>query len=338
MLKKVLKHLRSVLKPQVILPVLLAAALLLFAFKLGNLGKVAARLHDLTLPVLVMAFGCAACYLGCKAVQLRIMLKHAGVHIPARPFWLAFAVGELTVTLPLGLFSENWVLSASRRVHIGRSSAATVMMLLSEVAVVFLFLAIVGIPGWTQVHYGAIAVLAGFVALVAALLMFEDKARALPDCLTLPWAKQAAKGAVELIDGLRRLTTPTLLGPGLALAAIYLGAMTTAFWLVGHGMQVYHLDYLDATQIYLFALAVILIGGGLVSQIGTIDILGMVVARSFGINYTDGLAMMLGFRIVWTGVVWIWCLPIAGLMWREMPDAKQGSSSDGGVEKAKAPG
>ena len=124
---KIFAHARAVLKPQVILPVLLAAALLVFAFNLGDLGKVVARLHDLPLRVLGISVGGAAIYLGCKAIQLRLMLRRIDVCIPPRPFWLAFAEGELTVTLPLGLFSQNWVLSASRRVHDGRSSAATVM-------------------------------------------------------------------------------------------------------------------------------------------------------------------------------------------------------------------
>ncbi|HEX7368871.1 MAG TPA: lysylphosphatidylglycerol synthase domain-containing protein [Rhodanobacteraceae bacterium] len=326
-------HLRKFLNPKVILPTLLAAALLLFAFKLGDIGKVIGRLRMLHLSVLGIALGCAACYLGCKAIQLRSMLKHVGVNIPPRPFWLAFAVGELTVTLPLGLFSQNWVLSAARRVNVGRSSAATVMMLLVEIAVVFLFLAVAGIPGMPDVRYGAIAAMVFFTSLVTAVLHFEDKLRALPDRLKHDWAKRAADSGVDLIDGLRRLCKPHILPPYLVLGAIYLGALTTAFWLIGHNLGVKKLDYLDATQIYMFALAVILIGGGLISQIGTIDILGMVVARSFGIDYTNGLVMMLGFRIVWTASIWVWCMPIVGTMWREMP-----SHSDEDKDKDKNSG
>ncbi|MGH8146180.1 MAG: hypothetical protein ACREPY_07585, partial [Rhodanobacteraceae bacterium] len=102
-----LSHLRHLLKPKVILPVLLAAALLVFAFSLGDLGKVVTRLKGLPLHVLGISVGAAAIYLGCKALQLRMMFNHIGVCVPARPFWLAFAMGELTVTLPLGLFSQN---------------------------------------------------------------------------------------------------------------------------------------------------------------------------------------------------------------------------------------
>jgi hypothetical protein len=327
---KALAHARSLLKPQVILPVLLAAALLVFAFKLGDLGKVVGRLRTLPLHVPGLSLGCAAIYLGCKAVQLHLMLKRIGVAIPSRSFWLAFAVGEMTLTLPLGLFSQNWVLSASRRVHVGRSSAATVMVLLVEVAVVFLFLAFIGVPGWAAVRWASVALLVLFIAFVATAVMFEDKAREHAGRVQREWLKKIAKGGVELLDGLRKLCTPATIAVSLVLAAVYLGALTVAFWQVGRGMHVQHLVYLDAATIYMFSLAVILIGAGLISQIGTVDILGMVVARAWGIGYTDGLAMMLGFRIVWTGSMWLLCLPLVALTWREIPSHARSASTDRG--------
>jgi hypothetical protein len=331
---KLLSRIRHVLKPGVVLPVLLAAALLVFAFNLGDLGKVMARLRGLPLHVIGISVGAAAVYLGCKAVQLRLMLNRIGVCISPRPFWLAFAVGELTVTLPLGLFSQNWVMSASRRVHVGRSAAATVMMLLVEIAVVFLFLAVMGLPGWGEVRWVAVALLVLFVAFVAGAVVFEDKARKLAGGVRREWLKKIAKGGVELLDGLRKLCTPHTIGVSLVLAAIYLGALTIAFWQVGRGMHVQHLDYWSAATIYAFSLAVILIGAGLVSQIGTIDLLGMVIAQAYGIGYTDGLAMMLGFRIVWTGAIWMFSLPIVGATWREMPSGGKHDSGDGGKKSS----
>lgn len=327
---KIFTHARAVLKPQVILPVLLAGALLVFAFNLGDLGKVVARLHDLPLRVLGISVGAAAVYLGCKAVQLRLMLRRIDVRIPTRSFWLAFAVGETTVTLPLGLFSQNWVMSASRRVHVGTSSAATVMMLLVEIAVVFLFLAVVGIPGWNAVRWVAVTLMVLLVSFVVGAVLFEDKARELARGVRREWLKKIAKGGVELLDGLRKLCTPHTIGTSLVLAAVYLGALTTAFWQVGRGMHVQHLGYIDASTIYMFSLAVILVGAGLFSQIGTVELLGMLAARAWGIDYTDGLAMMLGFRIVWTSAIWLLCLPIVGVMWREMPRRARAPSTDRG--------
>lgn len=331
---KTLSRARALLKPQVILPVLLATALLAFAFNLGDLGKVVTRLRDLPLRTLGISVAAAVIYLGCKAGQLRLMLGRIDVCIPPRPFWLAFAVGELTLTLPLGLFSQNWVMSASRRVHVGRSSAATVMMLLVEVATVFLFLAVVAIPGWGAIRWVAVALLVLFTLTVAGALLFEDKTRGLQKRFRREWVEKIANGGIELLGGLRKLCTPSTIAASLVLAAIYLGALATAFWQVGRGMHVQHLGFLDATTIYMFSLAVILIGVGLISQIGTLDLLGMAIARAWGIGYTDGLAMMLGFRIVWTGSIWLLCLPLVGATWREMPTEHRRGSRDGGKESA----
>ncbi|MGH8156128.1 MAG: hypothetical protein ACREP0_13020, partial [Rhodanobacteraceae bacterium] len=85
---KALSRARSLLKPQVILPLLLAAALLVFAFSLGDVHKVIARVVQLPARVLLLSLAAAACYLACKAAQLRLMLSQVDVRIPARPFWL----------------------------------------------------------------------------------------------------------------------------------------------------------------------------------------------------------------------------------------------------------
>ncbi len=329
---KLTEHLRHMFKPQVILPVLLAVALLAFAFSLGNVHKVIARVGGLPWQVLAIALAAAATYLVCKAAQLKLMLTRIDVNIPPRPFWLAFAVGELTVTLPLGMFSQNWVMSASRRIHIGRSSAATVMMVLAEVAVVFLFLAVVGIPGWPEVRALSVLVLVAVAILLSGVLLFEHKARGLVARLRRPWARRGAEAALEMVRGLRKLSTPPMLAFSIVLAAVYLGALTIAFWCVGRGMDAHQLGYLVAATIYMFSLAVILVGAGLFSQIGTVELLGMLAARAWGIDYTDGLALMLGFRIVWTGAIWLLCLPIVAAMWREIPSRDRRRSANRGQE------
>jgi hypothetical protein len=102
------------------------------------------------------------------------------------------------------------------------------------------------------------------------------------------------------------------------LTAAYLGALALVFFVVGRGIGLHSLSYLTAATIYAFSLAVIMCGGGLFGQIGTLEVLGMVAARAWGIGYTDGLAMMLGFRLVWTGAMWLLNLPVVFLLWRKV--------------------
>ncbi len=306
-------------EPALILPVLLAGALLAVAFNLGDLGHVMDRVRAISIPVMLFALGMGLTYLTLKLWQFHLLLANLGLHPGWRRLLLAFAVGELAVTLPFGIFAQNWVLStAGGQARFGRSSAATVVMLLVETLVVLLLLAIVGIPRWPQLQPIAAVFAVGFVALTLSILRFERLARKLAIRLKQPLLHRAAVEILGLLRGLKRLSHPRTLAINVVLAAAYLGALAFAFMAVGRSVGVQNLPYLTAATIYAFSLAVVLICGGLVSQIGTVEILGMGAALAWGLNFTEGLALMLGFRLVWTGVMWLINLPIVFLLWRSL--------------------
>ncbi|MGH8127942.1 MAG: lysylphosphatidylglycerol synthase domain-containing protein [Gammaproteobacteria bacterium] len=314
-----LRHgLRICLRPTFILPVLLAAALLVLAFNLGNLGNVLGRIQALSIATLSFALAMGLCYLLLKLWQLHLLLADLDLHPGWRRLCLAFAVGELSLTLPFGVFAQNWILSRHRPVHFGRSSAATVVMLLVEALAVLVFLAVVGVPGWPELAPLAAAFAIGLLVLVAVALRLEPFARRLVQRVRQPVMHRILVEALELLLGLKRLSNPRVLIVNVAIAVLYLAALTLAFTAVGHGVGLPHLSYLAAASIYAFSLAVLLICGGLVSQIGTLEILGMGAALAWGFSFTDGLALMFGFRIVWTGVMWLLNLPVVVFLWRTL--------------------
>jgi hypothetical protein len=323
-------------RPTLILPLLLAAALLTFAFKLGGVNGMLARIRALPASVLWLTPVCTAVYLVLKAAQLRLLLDNLGVRIAWQNFGLAFCVGELTATLPFGLFSQNWVMSTSSQVHVGRSAAATVMMLFAEAIVVLAVLAALGIPGWPALRLGALVVLIGAIAFVLGVLRYEHVTMRVVDRTQRPALREALRSGIELLGSLKRLSRPALLAGNVLLAAGYLAALAYAFLLTGHGMGLATLSYAQAVRIYSFALAIVLLGGGVFGQIGTVDVLGMVAARASGIGYGDGLALMLGFRVVWTAAIWGLDLPIVALLWHFMPSrtARKRRSSVEDGEKA----
>lgn len=313
--------LRHVAQPAFILPALLAAALLIFAFKLGNLGEVVARLKLIPLSVLLYAFGFTVAYLVLKAIQLHLLLANLVVRPGLRPFALAFSVGELTLTLPFGLFAQNWILSASARIRIGRSAAATVVMLLTEILVVLLLLAVIGVRGWPQLRLAVILALIVFALVLGAVVLFTRHLHHHVHRIGHPLLRRMLLESVELLAGLKRLSSPRLLALNLLIAAGYLFALLAAFFFVGRGMGLHTLGFVTAASIYGFALAAVLLGAGLFTQIGTVEVLGMLAAHEWGIGYTDGLAMMLGFRLVWTGSMWLVNLPVVVLLWRNIRPA-----------------
>lgn len=331
---KLPRKLGRLAEPALLLPILLAGALLAVAFNLGDLGTVLSRLQAIPIDVMLFALLMGLVYLVLKLWQLHLLLANLGLHPGWRRLLLAFAVGELSVTLPFGIFSQNWILSmAGGRNRFGRSSAATVVMLIVETLVVLILLAVVGIPRWPQLRLAAAICAAGFLMLVLGILRFERVARNIALRIRRPVLHRAALEALGLLRGLKRLSNARVLVVNVLIAAAYLGALAFAFMAVGRSVGLHHLTYLTAATIYAFSLAVVLICGGLISQIGTMEILGMGAAQAWGLNFTDGLALMLAFRVVWTGVMWLVNLPLVLLLWRSLRVPHSERSRDYAVDK-----
>lgn len=124
------------------------------------------------------ALGLAVAYLALKAWQLHLLLRNLGAEADWRRLALAFAVGELALTLPLGLFAQNWVLARTGRAPFGETAAATVVMLLVEIVVVLVFLAVVGIRGWPVVRPAAAIVAASALCVLMAFVLHFEPRRA----------------------------------------------------------------------------------------------------------------------------------------------------------------
>lgn len=303
--------------PRVVLPLLLAAALFLVAVSLGDLGQVVNRVKAVPTTSMLLALACAAVYLLFKGLQLHLLLNDLDSHPGWRRFALAFAVGELALTFPLGVFAQNWVLAGKKDMHFGRSSAATIVMLLMEVVVALLWLAIFGIPGWPPVQPIAIAILALTAVLAFALLRYNLLGR-LAERISHRHVHRLLAEGIGLLDGLKRLGKWRVFGINLLITPVYLAALTAAFWVMGHGMGLSQLGYGEATTIYAFALASVLVSGGIFGQIGLVEVIGMSTARAWGMGYTEGLALMLGFRLAWTGAMWLLNGVVVVALWRSV--------------------
>jgi hypothetical protein len=301
----------------VLAPIALAGGLFFLALRLGDPGRALTHIRGLPLDVLAHPLGMAVVYLALKAWQLHLLLANLGIHPDWRRLGLAFAVGELALTLPFGIFAQNWVLARTGRAHFGETAAATVVMLQVEIFVVLALLAIAGIRGWPLVRPLAIVGAIGLGVAIALVLRFERAARKLCRRVTRPALHTALDGLIDLLAGVRRLSRVHFLGANAAIAAAYLAALVVAFMVVGRHVGIERFGFLMAATTYGFALAVVFLTGGLVSQIGTVEVLGMGAAQAaFGIPYADGLALMLGFRVVWTGAMWLCNLPVVAALWR----------------------
>ncbi len=311
-------RLRVLLRPAVLLPVLFAAALLAFVFSVSDLPRVVSRIRRIPPVVVGATLVLALVYLRLKLLEFRLLLRGLGIDTPARRLLLAFAVGEITLSIPAGVYAQNYMLRRLQGAGFARSAAATTLILAIETGLVFLALAIDPIPAWPWLRPLCIGLLAASLAMVALLLRLQGFGAALAQRSSPAPLRSLFRGIEELLTGLRRLSTPGVLAPSLILTAVYLSALAAAFLLVAHGVGADGFTFRQAFSVYAFSLMVVLVLGGVVPQLGGIELAGLGAAQAWGYGPSEGLAMMIGFRLVWTGAIWFWCVPAVALLWREL--------------------
>jgi hypothetical protein len=306
------KHplLRFVLRPGVLIPVALAIALLIFALSLTNVSKVFARVRSLDVPTLAVSSALALVYLCVKVGELKLLLAGLGFRPHWRKLLLAFTVAEMTITIPSGVYIQNYVLKRVEGTGFARSAAATSAMLALEAATVLAVLAALPIPGWTWVRLVSAAVMVGGTALLF-LAARSTRLRGLGGRLESGRLAVLVRGLRDLLLGLRSLARPRLLLPSALLTISYLSALLGVFLFVAHGIGIPRLTFVQATTIYLFSLGVTLSMAGALTQLGVLEVAGIAAAHAWGYTLTDGLAMLLAFRIVWMGSIWLICGPVA---------------------------
>src|SRR5207248_7107824 len=73
-----------------------------------------------------------------------------GIRVPLRAQIFAFAVGEVTKSIPIGNYFQNYVLQQAEGTDFGLSSAATTFIILIEVFVSLMGVAIIGLGSWSS--------------------------------------------------------------------------------------------------------------------------------------------------------------------------------------------
>ncbi len=125
-------------------------------------------------------------------------------------------------------------------------------------------------------------------------------------------------GLLDLVNGLRALSTARYLVPGAVLTLVYLTALGVGLETVGRSQGLMELSFHQALATYFAALLVTLFVGSFLAQLGVIEAVGLGAIQAWGYGLNEGLAAILGFRVVWVGSVWLICGTIAFLMRGEL--------------------
>ena len=310
---------RVLRQPKVTVPILLAGGLLAAAVSLSNLSDVLQRIGRIPAVSLLYTVVLAAAYLALKGLQFRGFLRELNIFAGWRSLLIAYAVGELALTLPLGIYSQNYVLQRIQGGDMYRTAAATTLMLAFEAGLLFLLLAVLGVPGWPWLRPLALASLLGLVVFVLVMARWK-KLREWADRLSGRLGL-SVPAPVKFLRGLGALTDSRVLVRRGYLTVLYVAVLIVAFRNVAHGVGVPELGVAQAAVIYAFSLSVALVFGGITSQVGVMEIAGMGAAQASGYSYSEGLAMLLGFRLVWMACIWLLGLPVVFWLRTELQES-----------------
>lgn len=322
---------RSLIQLKVVVPVAVTAALLAFLLSISDLPQVFGRIQRMSFEDIALTFVFAFGYLVIKGFVQRYLLSALELGIAWRKLVLAYAIGEMTLTLPAGVYLENYVLERLGSAGFARSAAAVTAMLALEGPIALTVVLIFGIPEWVWLRPAIVAVFGFFAVLIGVAVHLgrsEDLRRRFRRLFDRPRLRKLGEGLRDLLRGLRALASARVAAVGTALTVAYLAALAAGYLVTAHGVGVMRITFGQAAVIYAFSLSVMLLFGGLLSQLGVVEAAGLAASRALGYSTDEALAMLLGFRAVWIASVWILCGTTAMVLGRRIA----ASATDDGEE------
>jgi len=258
-------------------------------------GRVVAfRPVDLLLFLLLMVV-----YEAVRGVQWHVMLRALGVNVPLRTQTFSFLGGEVTKSLPIGNYFQNYLLQQSKGTDFGLSSAATTLVIWVEVLVSLVGLVALGVSGWDWLRPLIIGGSLLFVLLVWLLYELLSSTRAPSWMLEYTTTVTLLEGLARFREGAVALLRPRVLASVVALGATYLVVAGIGLYVIARGLSIAGLPLGAALAVYFFSLGI-----GLIIPIpidlGLTEISGIGVLLVLGVGRDDAIAIVLLNRILST--------------------------------------
>jgi uncharacterized membrane protein YbhN (UPF0104 family) len=294
--------LQRALKPQLLLPVIVGLGLLAYVAYVASARESMTQLWNILRETWLLVLGLMVPYLICRAIVWYRLLRRLGIRVQWRHVVMAFCVGEMTKSLPGGIYLENLVLRRMEhldRVEATRSTVATTATLGLESALAAPLIVILGVPGTRWIRWTVVGVAAAWVVvlLIVHLIAVESSERV--ETPALAWLRNAATTVKEFLSAgleLLRRGTAVLLLPTAVYMMIYVAYL--------YGMDLaagdHHLTLLDAVVVYaVIVLAVVMIP--IPTEIGLAEISGLGALEAYGVHGSTAAIVVLGLRLLATG-------------------------------------
>ena len=110
---------KTLLKPKVLIPIILSVALIVALLAFADIKKVAAVLSSFQKIYLLWFFLLMVVYEVVRGAQWHFLLKLMDIRVPLRTQIFAFAAGEVTKSMPIGNYFQNYLLQQSKGTDCG---------------------------------------------------------------------------------------------------------------------------------------------------------------------------------------------------------------------------
>jgi uncharacterized membrane protein YbhN (UPF0104 family) len=287
----------------VVLTTLFALALLALVSYLATARNSGSDLWKILQGTWLLVLALTFPYLAARALVWQELLRQLGIKVPWRQMAVSFAGGEITKTLPAGVYVQNYLLA--RLVHFGsfsvvRSSMATTAMLGLEATIALPVALIFGVPHQPWIFWTLIAVVVVWiVVLIFAWLLVHPVARRYEDKLPSPLRK-AREFVEEFLDAGRELITWKTLR-ALVPTILYMCIYAVELYAILLAAGIHNISFADTLGIYaLTVLAVILVP--IPTEIGLTEVTGLGALTAYGVPRSTAAIVMLSLRILATGM------------------------------------
>lgn len=284
---------KKLLQPKVLIPAILSFGLLASLVAVSDVKKLIHLMESFQHIFLLYFLAATIGYEVVRGVQWHYLLTAMGIRVPIRTQIFSFAVGEITKSLPIGNYFQNYVLQQAEGTDFGRSSAATTLIVLNEVAVSLLVVVILGLGSWNAWLRPLIII--GVLGVVAAVWLYRKLHHETgpPEWMKKrEYLRKALDELKEFREGASDLLHARILLTQFAIGFIYVVIAGTGLYLIVRGINVGSISYWQALSVYCFSLAFGLIFP-LPVDIGVTEISGVGAFAAVGLNRSAAVGAML---------------------------------------------
>jgi uncharacterized membrane protein YbhN (UPF0104 family) len=292
---------RRMLRPSLVIPAVLSAALLATLLALGHVTTVVVIMLRFERNHLLYILLLLGTYEAVQYLQWHQLLRALSIYVPQRAQVFAFLLGSATKTLPIGNFFENYLLLRASCTDFGLSSSATLLSVLIEVAVSLAGLVLLGLDHWGWLR--PLIVIGLTVFLVGAWVVYKRmQTEALPAWLSRHRSLRLAQAELRRFRlGAAALLHPRVLVRAVALGASYLLLGGSTLYVVARGLGIGRVSFGQVLAVYFFSLAFGLIFP-LPVDIGVTEATGVGALLAIGVDRSVAISVMLIMRVLSVGI------------------------------------